>query len=253
MNFKRINKYIPIPAYFQLKEIIREKIESGELKTGEKIPSENKLSELYQISRMTARQAIRELVEEGLLYREKGKGTFVASPKFKRDLLGLNSLTEEMKQRGYKVITKVLDMKVIPASKEIAHKLEIVPEEKVVKIDRLRLANHQPFFLETSFLPFELCPGLVKDDLAKNSLYFLLEEKYGLILDNAIISIEAVSANVYHSSMLKIKKGAPLLLLEQTTYLNTGRPIQFLEAVCRSDKYKYYAIRKRRRNSLLKS
>jgi len=246
MDFKRINKYVPIPAYFQLKEIIREKIESGELKTGEKIPSENKLSELYQISRMTVRQAIKELVEEELLYREKGKGTFIARPKFKRDLLGLTSLTEEMKQRGYKVTTKVLEMKVITASKEVAHKLEIAPDEKVIKIDRLRSANHQPFFIETSFLPFELCPGLIEDDLAKNSLYFLLEEKYGLILNNAIISIEAVSANVYHSTLLKVKKGTPLLLLEQTTYLNTGQPIQFLKAVCRSDKYKYYAIRKKR-------
>ncbi|MDD5551503.1 MAG: GntR family transcriptional regulator, partial [Candidatus Omnitrophica bacterium] len=194
MDFKKINKRIPIPIYYQLKEIISEKIESGELKTGEKVTSENKLSELYQISRMTVRQAIKELIEEGLLYSEKGKGTFVARPKLKRDLSELTSLTEEMKQSVYRVRTKVLEMEVISASKKVAYKLEIAPGEKVIKIDRLRLIDAQPFFLETSFLPFEICPGLSKDDLNSNSLYSLLEEKYKLILDKANITIEAVSA-----------------------------------------------------------
>jgi len=246
VDFKKINKYIPIPAYYQLKEIIREKIESEELKTGEKVTSENKLSELYQISRMTVRQAIKELVEEGLLYREKGKGTFVARPKLKRDLSELTSLTEEMKQSGYRVRTKVLEMKVISASKKVAHRLEIALGEKVIKIDRLRLVNAQPFFLETSFLLLEICPGLIKDNLNDNSLYSLLEGKYKLILDKAIISIEAGSANDYQSTMLKIKKDVPVLLVEQITYLKNNRPIQFLEAVSRSDKYKYYATRRRR-------
>jgi len=167
MDFKKINKHIPIPAYYQLKEIISEKIESKELKTGEKITSENKLSELYQISRMTVRQAIKELVEEGLIYKEKGKGTFVSRPKLKRDLSELTSLTEEMERSGYKVKTKVLEMKVISASKRIAHKLEIALGEKIIKIDRLKLADNKPFFLETSFLPFDICPGLIKDNTGR--------------------------------------------------------------------------------------
>jgi len=246
MDFKKINRYVPIPAYYQLKEIIREKIKSGEIKTGGKVTSENKLSELYQISRMTVRQAIKELIGEGLIYREKGKGTFVSRPKLKRDLSELTSLTEEMERSGHKVETKVLEMKIISASKKVAHKLEIAPGEKIIEIDRLRLLNSQPFFLETSFLPIEICPGLIKENLNDNSLYSLLEGKYKLILDKAIISIKAGSANDYQSTMLKIKKCVPILLVEQITYLKNNRPIQFLEAVSRSDKYKYYVTRRRR-------
>jgi len=246
MDFKNINKSSPIPVYYQLKKIISEKVESGELKIEEKITSEEKLAKLYQISRMTVRQAIKELVVEGLLYREKGKGTFVARTKLKRNLAELTSLSKEMKQSGYRVRTKVLEMKVISSSYEVANRLEIAPGNKVIKISRLVFANDKAFFLETSFLPFEICPGLIEDDLEDNSLYSLLECKYKLILFNAIASLEAVSANSYQSNMLDIKKGSPLILLKQVVYSMNNSPIQYAEALSKCELYKYYVSRKRR-------
>src|SRR5713101_906477 len=117
----------PLPRYYQLKEIIRERIHSGEWKPGELIPSERELSEQYKISRMTARQAITELVNEGLFYREQGKGTFVSRHKITQQLLRLTGFTEDIRARGQRPATSVLSAQMCPASEEIAERLCIQP------------------------------------------------------------------------------------------------------------------------------
>ena len=118
MDSKKINKYIPIPAYYQLKEIIREEIESGRLKIGEKLTPENRLSEIFQISRMTVRQAIKELVVEGLLYRDKGRGTFVCQPKINYGFIQkLTTFYDDMAEKGYTMRTKIIKHEIKPASK----------------------------------------------------------------------------------------------------------------------------------------
>jgi GntR family transcriptional regulator len=247
MILRKVDKRIPIPAYYQLREILREKIANQDWKLGEKIPSETELGELNSINRMTVRQAILELCREGLLYREKGKGTFVAKHKFERDLSDLDSLTGYLQSSGHPVITKVLKLKAVPASRKVAPKLELPVGTKVILLVRVRSINQTPFFLETSYLPFMLCPQLIGDDLARNSLYDLLENKYGLHLDKAKVLISAVAANDFISRWLRVKKGGPLVCLEQVTYLDNHQPIQYLEAFSRSDKYKYHLVRQRRK------
>ncbi|MCX5908040.1 MAG: GntR family transcriptional regulator [Deltaproteobacteria bacterium] len=247
MIHKKVDKRIPIPAYYQLREILREKIANKEWKLGEKILSETELSEIHGINRMTVRQAILELCREGLLYREKGKGTFVAKHKVERDLSDLDSLTSYLQSLNLTVKTKVLEFKAVPASKKVAGKLAIPTGAKAFRLVRLRFLNQTPFFLETSFLPIALCPQLIEDDLAQNSLYDLLENKYGLHLDSADVLIEAISADGSAEQHLRVKKGGPLVRLEQVTYLDRHQPIQYLEAISRSDKYKYHLIRQRRK------
>jgi len=246
LNESKINRYSHIPIYFQLKEIIRKKIINKKIKPGENIPSESKLCRQYLISRMTVRRAIGVLIEEGLLYAERGKGTFVAKPIVKGDLSILTSIISDMKKAGYKVIIKVLDLKVVPASKEIASKLEITTKNKIIMIERLKLIENKPFFLEKSFLPYEFCPNLVNDNLSKYSIYFLLEDKYNLALDSGNISIEAIAANEYQSNLLQVNKGTPILNLEQTTYLKNKQVIEFMRAVAVTEKFKYYVHRKRK-------
>src|SRR5215471_6136578 len=138
----------PVPRYHQLKEILREKIRAGELKPGDLIPSERELSETYGISRMTARQAITELVNEGVFYREQGKGTFVTRNKITQQLMRLTGFTEDIRSRGQLPSTKVLVAEMRPASEVVAEKLRISMGQLVFCIQRLRLADGEPLAIE---------------------------------------------------------------------------------------------------------
>src|SRR6476659_66204 len=117
----------PLPRYYQLKEIIRERIVTGEWEPGSLIPSERELCERYGISRMTARQAITELVNEGLFYREQGKGTFVSRHKITQQLINLTSFSEDMKARGQRPGSKVVAAQMVPADEALAERLRIKP------------------------------------------------------------------------------------------------------------------------------
>src|SRR5215472_9864244 len=158
----------PVPRYHQLKEILREKIRSGEWKPGDIIPSERELSETYGISRMTARQAITDLVNEGLFYREQGKGTFVSQRKITQQLLHLTGFTEDIKARGQRPGTKVLSAETIPADEGTAEKLRIDPGTSVFRLRRLRIADGSPLAIELSQLHFKGCERLLEEDLEQN-------------------------------------------------------------------------------------
>ena len=246
MKIKRIDKNIPIPAYHQLKEIIRENIRSGKWIPGAKIPSEPELSKLNHISQMTARHAITELCNEGLLYRIKGKGTFVTKRKLERDLGRLTYFPKKIGKRGSDITTTVFHSEIIPVSKEIAQALEIAEHDPVIVISRFRKMDDTPFYIETSYVPYNMCPELIHDNLHAHSLHFILEKTFGFTIDQATVSIEAVAADKHQSTLLELKKNTPLLKMSQVTYLMEGRPIQYLEAVSRSDKFKYTLVRRRR-------
>lgn len=245
MDFLKVNKFNHIPIYYQIKEGIKERINSGDLKFEDKIPSEYEISNAVKVSRMTVRHAIKELIKEDLLFIKKGKGTFVGRPKLKRDLSILNSLTKEMQSSGYKAFNKLLGVDIIFPSEDLSIKLEIDRKERVFQIKRLRYLEDNPVFIETSFVPYNICPQLIQEDLETNSLYYLFENKYGIILDNAIMSIETVPADEYQSKIFKIEKDSPILLFEQTTYSKDNKIIQFMQLVSKGDKYKFFINRKK--------
>ena len=246
MKMKRIDKNLPIPAYHQLKEIIRENIKDGKWSPGTRIPSEPELSKLNHISQMTVRQAMTELCNEGLLYRIKGKGTFTAKRELERDLGKLTYFPKKIGKKGSDITTTVFNSGIIPASKEISLALEIVERNPVVAIERLRKMDGIPFYIETSYIPFHMCPELITGDLEVHSLHFVLEKTFGFVMDHATVSIEAVAADKRQCTLLELKKNTPLLKMSQVTYLREGGPIQYLEAVSRSDKFKYTLVRRKR-------
>ena len=245
MAFLKVNKFNHIPIYYQIKEEIKERINSGDLKFEDKIPSEYEISIAVKVSRMTVRHAIKELIKEDLLFIKKGKGTFVGRPKLKRDLSILNSLTKEMQSSRYKAFNKLLGIDIIFPSEDLSITLEIDRKERVFQIKRLRYLEDNPVFIETSFVPYNICPQLIREDLETNSLYYLFENKYGIILDNAIMSIETVPADEYQSKIFKIEKDIPILLFEQTTYSKDNKIIQFMRLVSKGDKYKFFINRKK--------
>ena len=239
MNFKQINKNIPIPVYYQLKEIIREKIEIGELKIGEKITSENKLSEIYQISRMTVRQAIKELVGEGLLYSDKGRGTFVCKPKINYGFIQkLTTFYDDMREKGYTMRTKILKQEIKTASKAIAKKLNIKKNEKIIYILRVRYIENEPIVHVTNHIPYKLCPDLINEDLTDKSLYQTLAEKYGLVAYKAKVTLEAIIASKYDSEFLNIKEGVSIHLIKNITCTRENIVMDYFESHFRGDKGK---------------
>jgi GntR family transcriptional regulator len=243
---RRVNKKDSLPAYIQLKDFLRKNILNGQYKVGDRIPSETALSEYHKISRMTVRQATQELFQEGLLYKIRGKGTFVSKPKPIRDLSQLTSQTGELKKSGYNTSTQVLELKIIQLAKEAAHHLELDKGTKATIIKRLRLIDNKPFSWEMAFVPVKLCPSLIHEDLAMNSLFRLMEQKYGLILSDAVMSIEAIGATEGQGKLLKTPTGYPLLRIKQTVYLLDGRPVEFAEVLSRSDLFTYQLERKKK-------
>jgi len=235
----------PLPRYFQLKEIMRERIRSGEWKPGELIPSERELSEKYGISRMTARQAITELVNEGLFYREQGKGTFVSQRKITQQLIHLTGFTEDIRARGQRPGTKVLSATMDPADEETAEKLRINPGTPIFLLQRLRLADDEPLAIELSQISFKGCEGLLEEDLEHNSLYRLLEAKYGLALMEADQELEAGLTGSEEAQLLKISVASPVLFTRRITYSDRNQPIEYAKAVYCGNKYTFYTHMKR--------
>ena len=235
-----IQKDSPLPLYFQLKELLRQEIEGGRWQPGQQIPSETELCEAFGISRTVVRQALRELEYQGLLYREQGKGTFVAQPKISESLMqDLSGFYEDMVGKGLTPVTKVLTQEVQPANKKIANYLQIEPGDKVVVIERLRSVGSEPILLVTTYLPYDICPDLIGEDLSTQSLYALLEKKHGLELSHGRRTIEAVAANQYEAQLLDVEEGAPLVLLDSVSYLRDGSPIEYFHAVHRGDRSRF--------------
>nr|WP_285842864.1 GntR family transcriptional regulator [Metabacillus litoralis] len=224
--------------YYQLEERIKKSIISEELQPGDVLPSERELSENYQISRMTVRQAITNLVNKGYLYREKGKGTFVSSQKFEQNLQGLTSFTEDMKARNLVPGSKLLHFEISPAIEEIKEWLSLEEEELIYKIKRLRLANDEPIAVETSYLPVKLIPGLTPDILG-NSLYKYIEDDLQLSIGHAAQTVEAAIVRDEDIKHLNVNKNVPVLLIQRETYLEDGTPLEIVKSSYRADRYKF--------------
>ncbi len=235
----------PVPRYHQLKEILRERVRSGEWKPGDLIPSERELSETYSISRMTARQAITDLVNEGVFYREQGRGTFVTANKITQQLLRLTGFTEDIRARGQRPSTKVLTAAMSPADETTAERLRVEPGQPIFVLRRLRLANEEPLAIEISMLHFKGCERLVDEDLENNSLYQILETKFGIPLIEADQEIEAGLAGDEEATALKIPTGSAVLFTRRTTFTDRNRPIEYARSVYRGTNYTFYTHLKR--------
>ncbi|WP_046176163.1 GntR family transcriptional regulator [Domibacillus indicus] len=233
-----IDKQSPLPIYFQLEHFLRGQIENGELAPGDPLPSEREYAEQLTISRMTVRQAITNLVNAGLLVRQKGRGTFVAEQKLEQKLSGLTSFTEDMKARGMTPRSTLLSFEIIPADKKIAERLALKKHTPVYEMKRIRLADEVPMALETVYISANLVKGLTEKVVA-SSLYRYIEEELGLAIGHAVQSMEAAVANETERTHLLVSKGAPVLLIERNTFLKDGKPLEYVKSSYRADRYKF--------------
>ncbi len=227
----------PVPKYYQLKEIIRDMIEKDELAAGRVIPPERELCERYGVSRMTARQAVMELVNEGLLYRVQGLGTFVAEAKVHQETRRLTSFTEDMRKRGMEPSSEVLGVDEESAGPVVARMLRIDAGARIVRVRRVRHADGRPMALETSHLLYEKAKGIIGVDLSGRSLYEELS-KAGVSIADAEQSYEAVLVNEAESEHLGVPVGSPALLIERLTFDAQERPFEYVKSVYRGDRYR---------------
>jgi GntR family transcriptional regulator len=235
---KQINKHIPVPLYYQLKEILLEYIQNAAL--GAPILPELELCERFGISRPTVRQAVNELVVEGYLERQKGRGTFVTRPKITRDYhFALRSFNDEMKQKGLSPSTQVLEFAAVHADDRVAEKLRLNRGSGVVKLRRLRSTNGEPVLIVLTYLPSKRFPGLLSKDLEQNSLYTTLAEDYSSPVERTVRSLEARPAGEYEAELLRITKGAPVQYIETVAYLADGTPAEFSVGSYRGDRNKF--------------
>ena len=234
-----LNRNSPIPLYYQLAELVRERIRQGDLQPGERLPAEHELAALAGISRMTARQAIAYLVREGTLVVRHGAGTFVAEPKLTYNALHLLGFTAEIIRRGGTASSRVLEQTLLTPPRQVAAALELPTGSPVLKLVRLRLMDDLPLLLETSFLPAARYPALEHADLASQSLYALLEQHYQYRLERARETLEATIANEYESRLFGVTPGTPMILLEGVTFLDGGTPAEYFKAIYRGDRFKF--------------
>ena len=245
-----IDKSSPLPYYVQLKEIIRAHIDNGDWAVGSQIPSEPELCELYNISRTVVRQALKELTYEGLLVREKGRGTYVSEPKISEGLVQeLTGFYENMLERGIRPVSQVLKQQVTDANSKVAASLGLPIGTPVVEIRRLRFVNKEPIVLVTTYLPYAICPSLLEADLRQQSLYKFIEAECGLFIARGRRTIEAVPANEYEAQLLQVQKGSPLILLDSVSYLEDGRPVEYYHALHRGDRSRFEVELVRRKDT----
>jgi GntR family transcriptional regulator len=237
----RIDRNSKLPLYYQLYEILKGNIRSGKWKPGDIIPAESELIARYKISRTTIRQVLEMLVNEGLIYRQRGRGSFVAEPTLEEALVRIVSFTDDMLQRGRKPGTKVLTSELIPAPQDIAERLQVEPGEELAHLTRLRLADDEPMSIEDSYLIHLYCPGILEGDYESNSLRQAIEKRYGIRWSHAKQIIRAILATNSLAKPLSIQPGDALLYIERVSFSQQrGVPVEFLRIYYRGDRYSLY-------------
>jgi GntR family transcriptional regulator len=237
LDSTRIKKDIPVPYHYQLSELLRQEIESGNWKIGEQIPVEEDLCAYFSLSRTTVRKSLDALVNLSLLRREQGCGTFVAEPKMIEGLVNRPiGFFDDMNERGFKVVTQVLELHRIKPTPVIARELQLPPDATVIELRRVRYILDLPVVVVNSYVPYDMCPNLLEADLTNTGLYKFLREQGGYKTFRSKSFVEAVSADEMEAQLLRIKVGSPLLMIESTVYLADGRPIDHYKSRHRGDR-----------------
>jgi GntR family transcriptional regulator len=224
-----------MPAYQKIQASIVKRIDNGQLKPGDAVDSERELAKLHQVSLMTARHALTALEREGMVHRRRGAGTFVAPPKIHFNKL--TSFTEQMAGRSLTACSKVLSFGVVDNEQEVAARLALAANTRLLKVERLRLAADEPFAVETCYLPAEEYSGLTRNLVSRGSLFSILEGTYGIQLAYADEEMDATAAAPATANLLKVGREEPLLRIRQLIYSTKGKAALYVLGLYRSDRH----------------
>jgi len=233
-----LRRDLPVPLYHQLKTAIQRDIEAGRWKPGEQLPTENDLIARFRVSKITVRQALRELSNLGYIRREQGRGTFVQRPPLEEGPRELTSFTDEMRHHGLSAKSQVLEQGVIAASPDVAARLEIALASPVFRLRRLRFAEGEPMGLQTAYVPMAAVPGIADLPFTDASLYDVFRSRYNLYPASAKETHVAVLVTAEDAALLRTSPGSPGLSAERMTYLSDGKPLEYVKSIMRGDRYK---------------
>ena len=231
----------PLPLYYQLKEVLKQQIRSGHLAPHTAIPSEPELVANYHVSRATVRQALSELVHEGLLYRQHGKGTFVCEPRVQQTQSELTSLTEEIQRRRKRPGGLLLVSELIRGSDTVRKQLSLIDTEQTIRLERLRTANDIPIAYEVDYLPYPRAASIYQraKELSDGSLYNLMNSE-GLNPYIVEQKIRVGTATVREAELLRIPPGEAGLHFTSTAFDLTGSPIEYSETFFPGTQYDFH-------------
>ncbi|QBE67203.1 GntR family transcriptional regulator [Pseudoduganella lutea] len=227
------------PLYSQVRERLRERIVDGTYEPAARLPAESEISAIFRVSRITVRQALAELQNEGLIVKVPGKGTFVAQPRPSQDLARLEGFGEAMSRRGHAVVNRVLSHVTVVAEPHVAGQLQLAAGARVTEIRRVRHVDHEPVSYEITYLPIRIGDRLRGENLAERDIFLILETDYGLALSHADIHIGAIAADAGLAAALDVAPGTALLRIERLTWTVDGVPLDFEYLYVRGDAFQY--------------
>lgn len=237
-SFLPLNKNSFEPFYVQILTQLKQQIHSGALGVHDPLPSEMDIARIFGVSRMTARQALQTLTGEGLAYRRRGRGTFIAPAKVEKEITHLLGFSAQMKLLGLKASTEVLAREVIRASKDLTITLELQAGDQVLRLRRLRLAGGDPIAIEEVWIPITRFPGIQKKDFGKRSLYETMRKDYSSKIGSSREIIEARCASAEEALLLRIPPRASLLVVSRTLLDVDGHPMEVSHSLYRGDRYR---------------
>lgn len=224
-----IDRNSPEPLYQQLYRILRGQIEAGELKPGDAIPPEKRLTEQFGLSRVTARKALELLAEEGLIVRRPGKGTFVSPIRFQENQTSLYGFAELMRSKYPDHTMEVLGFEVLPAGDDVRLILALDPEERVVRIKRRHILDKRPLAYAVIYLPYDLGSLLTTQEVATTPVYTLITQKGNTVIKRAVQTVVAIAANHEIADLLGVAVNSPVLLVKRITYSAQERPLEYIQ------------------------
>ena len=228
----------PLPLYVQIRDSLRRQILDGSYEVHARLPSENEMMNTFGVSRITIRQALRDLHNEGLVFSAQGKGTFVSKPKAVQNVQRLEGFGEAMAAQGYEASARVLSIQQMKAHKAVVAALDLQPGDDVVEVKRVRYLNRSPVCIDDSYFPMDIGRRMFGLDLS-GDIFPLLENFFGIPLGGADIGLDATLADEEAQQYLNLKTGEAILRVERLTHDQNGRPIDFEYLCYRGDSYKY--------------
>ena len=235
----QLDPHSPIPLYHQAYLYIRKLITDGVIQPGEMIPTELELGNSLKIGRQTLRQALSKLVDEGLLERFSGRGTFVRDNTSKRDFYLDRSFSQEMAELGKTTRSRILFQSMNNIDNQAPELLKVKMGAPCLHLTRLRYADNTPIGLQETIILTEYCPNLDEHDFSNDSLYRILSEVYKLEISEIYHVVNAISASKEMAELLEIEQGSPVLMEKSVTYLSNGDPIEATSSYFRADKHLY--------------
>jgi GntR family transcriptional regulator len=230
------------PAYFQLAQILHERIMSGELRPGDRIPSESELTKRYGLSRMTVRRSIAALSEKGLLRSEQGRGTFVVNPRMEGGVFVIPDFHEEMRNQGMSSNARLLKVKVVSAGKRQAEKMDIRKGKRVIYLERVLEGDGEPLIFDRKYILFDQSQPLLEAELGYGSTEDLFAGNPDMVPVRADLTLSATVLKAREAELLKSKTGAPAFCMEQVIYAANDRRVIWGWLIFRGDKFHFNAL-----------